>query len=158
MKLNIRDEQEGNETSLIHDLAKQFVRRFDNRARAMGLTRIQWRLLRVLHRHPGLRQTDLAEQLDIAPMSLVHLLNRMEKKKWCRRVDDEKDKRVKRVYLCARVSPYTRKMRTLALSLRKKALRGFSRREHKELVAFLTRIVDNLGSSPSPSHRRSHHE
>ncbi len=158
MKPIIRDQQEGNEAYLIHELAKRYVKLFDTKARKLGLTRTQWKLLRLLHRHPGLRQTDLAEMLDIAPMSLVHLLNRLEKKKWCRRVEDAKDKRVKRIYLNAKVDPYTRRMRTLALDLRKHALRGFSKREHEGLVVLLQRIYDNLGPAPHTPIGRSEHE
>ncbi len=147
--MKLIDQSQDNEAYLIHELAKRYVKLFDEKARKLGLSRTQWKLLRILHRHPGLRQTDLADIMDIAPMSLVHLLNRMEKKKWCRRVQDGGDKRVKRIYLSAKVEPYTRRMRTLALELRKKALHGFSGRDHQQLVALLQRIYDNLGPSPS---------
>ncbi|MBY0427674.1 MAG: hypothetical protein K2Q32_00470, partial [Alphaproteobacteria bacterium] len=90
--------------------------------------------------------------------SLVHLLNRMEKKKWCRRVSDAKDKRVKRIYLSTKVDGYTRRMRTLALDLRQKALHGFSKRDHQQLVALLQRIYDNLGPSPATPIGQSEHE
>jgi DNA-binding MarR family transcriptional regulator len=158
MRPIIRDQIEGNEALLIHELSKRYVKMFDAKARGLGLTRTQWTLLRTLSRHPGLRQTDLAEILDIAPMSLVHLLNRMEKKKWCRRTPDPIDKRVKRVHLAPKVSAYMAEMRQLSLQLRKKALNGFSKDEHEQLMLFLQRIYDNLGASSDTLIGRSHHE
>lgn len=140
----------GNEALLIHELAKQYIKQFDEQARKLGLTRTQWQCLRTLRRNPGIRQTDLAERLEIAPMSLVHLLDRMEKKKWCRRVLDKKDKRVKRVYLDTKVESHTGHMRNLALDLRSNALFGFSAKEHKLLISFLQRIRDNLNSIQTP--------
>ncbi len=146
----IDDVVKGNEALLIHDLAKQYIKQFDEQARKMGLTRTQWQCLRTLRRNPGIRQTDLAERLEIAPMSLVHLLDRMERKKWCRRVTDKKDKRVKRVFLDTKVETYTGHMRSLALDLRSNALFGFSVKEHKLLLAFLQRMRDNLNSIQTP--------
>lgn len=144
MKIILQDIQEGNEAYLIHELARTYLRRFDDKARSLGLTRTQWKLLRYLRRNPGIRQSDLAVLMDIAPMSLVHLLDRMEKKKWVRRVPDTKDRRAKKVYLESKVDPYSARMRNLALALRKMALKDFTPEEHKKLVAFLERIRDNL--------------
>lgn len=144
MKPVLHDTPDGNEAFLIHELAKHYVRQFDEKARALGLTRTQWLLIRTLRRNPGIRQSELAEILEIAPMSLVHLLDRMEKKKWCRRVPDPGDKRAKKVYLDTEVEPYTARMRSLAVQLRMSALKGFSRAEHGVLVALLERMKHNL--------------
>lgn len=149
-KLALEDVVKDNEALLIHELAKQYIKQFDEQARKLGLTRTQWQCLRMLRRNPGIRQTDLAERLEIAPMSLVHLLDRMEKKKWCRRVIDKTDKRVRRVYLDTRVESHTSHMRNLALDLRSNALFGFSRGEHKLLVSYLQRLRDNLNSIQTP--------
>ncbi|NDE91226.1 MAG: MarR family transcriptional regulator [Alphaproteobacteria bacterium] len=148
MKPVLRDTVIANEAFLIHEVAKYYVKHFDTRARKLGLTRSQWRLLRTVRRNPGIRQTDLAEMLEIAPMSLVHLLDRMEKKKWCRRETDKKDKRVKRVYLDSSVEPYTGRMRSIALDIRKNAIKNFTRKDHDTLVMLLQRLRDNLSSSP----------
>ncbi len=158
MKLIIRDRQEGNEAYYIHELAKRHMTLFDEKARRLGLTRMQWQLLRIVQNHPGLRQTDLADMLDIAPMSLVHLLNRLEKKKWCRRVEDVSDRRVRRVYLSSKVGSIIKQMRAMTLELRRKALRGFSKDEHEKLVVYLGRIYDNLEPSPTTPIGQSAHE
>ena len=65
---------------LVHDVARLMRKRLEQRARAagIGLTRAQWQALAYLARSEGINQTCLAQLLDIEPITLVRLLDRLE--------------------------------------------------------------------------------
>ena len=62
---------------LVHDAARALRRSFDARATALGLTTAQWRLLVVLFRLGPVTQARLAERLEVEPISVSRLVDRM---------------------------------------------------------------------------------
>src|ERR1700733_14157430 len=109
---------------LIHDVARLLRWNFDRRARTLGLTRAQWSVLAQLRRQDGLRQTDLAGLLDVQPITLVRLLDRLEKQGWVERREHKTDRRAKRVFLTKRAAPMIERLATLGKEKRKEALSG----------------------------------
>ena len=77
----IHDTDDTNEALLMHDISHQLKICFDRRAQPLGLTRAQWRLLSVLRRNPGIRQSRLAGMLEIEPITLARLLGQAGKKR-----------------------------------------------------------------------------
>jgi len=71
-------------------LMRTFV---DQRARQRGTTRAQWGVLARLRRHEGLNQAALAELLDLQPISLARLIDRLEQQQLVRRGPDPADRR-----------------------------------------------------------------
>jgi len=65
----------------------------------LGLTRPQVRVLVWADYLPGITQAELCERLSSSPMAMTGLLDRMEAKDLVKRVEDPKDRRVKRIYL-----------------------------------------------------------
>ena len=63
---------------LLHDVARLLRKRFEQKARGMGLTRAQWQVLAHLARREGIHQGGLADILDIEPITLVRILDRLE--------------------------------------------------------------------------------
>src|SRR4051795_5270962 len=65
---------------LVHDVARLLRKRLEQRARAAGiaLTRAQWQTLAYLARSEGMNQASLAQLLDIEPITLVRLIDRLE--------------------------------------------------------------------------------
>ena len=73
----------------------------DHRAKQRGTTRAQWVVLFRLRAQEGLSQVDLADVLELQPISLVRLLDRLVEQGLLERCHDPKDRRANRVYLTA---------------------------------------------------------
>ena len=70
---------------LIHDVSRQLRKSFDRHAKAIGLTRAQWRVLAHLSRNEGVKQSELADILEIKPITLARLLDRLSADDWVER-------------------------------------------------------------------------
>jgi DNA-binding MarR family transcriptional regulator len=71
----------------------------EQRARQHGTTRAQWGVMSRLRRQEGLNQAALAEQMDLQPISLARLLDRLQKQSLIERREDPADRRANRLYL-----------------------------------------------------------
>ena len=85
---------------LLHDVARLIRVDADKRARAHGMTRAQWGILIWLERQPGLSQKELAEILEVEPISVARLIDRLESRGMVERRPDPKDRRIWRLHLC----------------------------------------------------------
>jgi MarR family transcriptional regulator, transcriptional regulator for hemolysin len=90
---------------LLHDLGRQLRVDADKRARAHGMTRAQWGILLWLERQPGISQKELAELLEVEPISVARLVDRLEARGMVERRPDPKDRRIWRLHLCAPAHP-----------------------------------------------------
>lgn len=80
---------------LIADTGRLLRKRFDQRAREVGLTRAQWQVLAYLAMNEGINQAGLADLLEIEPITLSRQLGRMEEAGLVIRQPDPKDKRAR---------------------------------------------------------------
>ena len=85
---------------LLHDLGRLLRVDADKRARGQGMTRAQWGILLWLERQPGLSQKELAELLEVEPISVARLVDRLESRSMVERRPDPKDRRIWRLHLC----------------------------------------------------------
>ena len=134
---------------LLHDVSRLLRRRFDGRARTIGLTRAQWSVLAHLSRYEGINQTALADILEIEPITLVHQLDRLEAAGWIERRLDPQDRRVRLLYLTDRGRPILERMHELGAETRAEAVAGLSAAEQDALIDTLLRIKANLSTSPA---------
>jgi MarR family transcriptional regulator for hemolysin len=79
-------------------LLRNFI---DHRAKTRGTTRAQWIVLFRLRQQEGLSQVDLADVLELQPISLVRLLDRLVEHGLLERRHDPKDRRANRLFLTA---------------------------------------------------------
>lgn len=84
---------------LIHDVARLLRVDADKRARAHGMTRAQWAILIWLERQAGLSQKELAEILEVEPISVARLIDRLEARGMVERRPDPRDRRIWRLHL-----------------------------------------------------------
>lgn len=140
----ITDDDSTNEAILVHDIARMMKKHFDRRAKAMGLTRAQWMALSVLRRNVGINQVELADKLDVEPMTVARLVDRLEEAKWVERRTDPVDRRAKRLYLTPRAQQIANQLRVLGLEVRYDALAGVTAKEHAELARILNKIRQNV--------------
>jgi DNA-binding MarR family transcriptional regulator len=84
---------------LLHDVARLLRIDADKRARAHGMTRAQWGILIWLDRQPGISQKELAELLEVEPITVARLIDRLELRGMVERRPDPKDRRIWRLHL-----------------------------------------------------------
>ena len=89
----------------ISDVGRLLRTYADQKARRHGMTRAQWAVLLRLERREGLKQSDLAEDLDIQPITLTRLVDRLCDNGLIERRPDPNDRRAKRLYLTAAARP-----------------------------------------------------
>lgn len=130
-------------------VARLMRRDFDRRVRATNLTQAQWRAILHLARDEGIKQTVLAERLDVKPITLGRLVDRMEAAGWVRRRPDPGDRRASLLYLTPKVQPILEQLRVRAEEAREALLAGISADERKTLVKTLERMKENLLAAES---------
>jgi len=84
---------------LLHDTARLIRVEADKRARVHGMTRAQWGLLLQLDRNPGLSQKEIADLLEVEPISVARLVDRLEANGLVERRADAEDRRIWRLHL-----------------------------------------------------------
>ncbi|MBO0710636.1 MAG: MarR family transcriptional regulator [Acetobacteraceae bacterium] len=84
---------------LLHDVARLLRLDADKRARTHGMTRAQWAILVWLERQPGISQKELAETLEVEPITVARLIDRLEARGMVERRPDPKDRRIWRLHL-----------------------------------------------------------
>lgn len=85
---------------LLHDVARLVRVDADKRARSHDMTRAQWGILIWLERQPGITQKELAEHLDVEPITVARLIDRLEARGMVERRPDPRDRRIWRLHLC----------------------------------------------------------
>ncbi|TJY64705.1 MarR family transcriptional regulator [Sinimarinibacterium sp. CAU 1509] len=131
-------------SSLILETGRLIRQDFRRRAQAHGLTQAQWSALAQLHREPGMTQTTLAERLEVHPVTVTQLLERLVKAGWVRREAHEQDRRAMRVYLDTKAEPLIAELTRLGTETRERALAGITPQQRQQLEALLSQIKSNL--------------
>ncbi len=131
---------------VIHEVARLLRRRFEQYARAdgLGLTRAQCAVLAHLARQEGVNQATLAQILDIEPITLVRLLDRLQEGGYIHRKPDPRDRRAYVLELTAKARPMLDRIYSLAMRVYEEALAGMSKAETAKLVDQLNQIKANL--------------
>src|SRR5262245_56708856 len=114
---------------LLHDAQRHLRKHFDRRATRLELTRAQWRALKAISRQEGLSHTDLAEYLDLEPIPVGRVIDRLEKTGFVERRADPGDRRRWRLHLTAKANAVVDEMEVIAGELRDDALRGIPRED-----------------------------
>ena len=133
---------------LMADVSRLIRRRFDERARLIGATRAQWRTLVVLSRNEGINQGGLAELLEVEPITLCRMIDRLEEAGLVERRRDPGDRRAWRIHLTAKAGPVLEKVRAIADALFEDVLDGIPGPDRDRLFASLERMRENLLAEP----------
>lgn len=131
----------------ISETAHAVRRAFDRRASRLGVTRAQWRVLLRLTREPELRQIDIAEQLDIEPITLCRIIDRLEESGLVERRRDPNDRRAWRLALTASADPLIGELRSLATEVGDEAFGGLDSSQIETLRALLGQVRENLSAA-----------
>ena len=140
---------------LTSDVARLLRRRFDERARAVGITRAQWRTLTVLSRNEGANQGALADLLEVEPITLCRMIDRLAEAGHVERRRDPGDRRAWNIYLTDRSRPLLEQLRMLADAVIGDALDGLDGETQSVLTGALHRMRTNL-TAPEHKERAAH--
>jgi MarR family transcriptional regulator for hemolysin len=132
----------------IAETAHALRRAFDRRAATLGVTRAQWKVLFRVDRQPGLRQVELADILDVEPITLCRIIDRLEEGGLVERQRDPADRRAWRLEVTGQAAPLIAKLRALADDLMAEAFAGLSESELELMRTKLTKIRNNLTANP----------
>lgn len=129
---------------LVSDVSRLLRRSFDERARTIGVTRPQWRVLTTLTRNEGINQGGLAELLEVEPITLCRMVDRLQESGLVERRSDPNDRRAWQLYLTAKAQPLLAQLGAHAEQLFAEALEGLSVEESAALASSLERVRQNL--------------
>lgn len=116
----------------------------DKQATRFGITRAQWAVLAKLERTEGLKQSELAELMEMQPITLTRLVDRLCDNDLIERREDARDRRVNRLYLRPAARPLLAKLGELRAAITRTALSKMSAADAQALVRQLESIKDNI--------------
>jgi MarR family transcriptional regulator, transcriptional regulator for hemolysin len=129
---------------LLHDVARLLRKRFEQRARDLGLTRSQWQALAYLSQNEGIHQGGLADILEIEPITLVRILDKLEARGLVERRQHAADRRIWLLFLTPAAHPVLTEIRGIGEVTRGEALSGITDQERAQLLNVLTIMKSNL--------------
>jgi MarR family transcriptional regulator, transcriptional regulator for hemolysin len=129
---------------LLKDVSRLYTRRFEERAHGLALTLLECKALAYLSKNEGVSQKRLAELIEIDPMGLVRILDRMEADGWVQRRSDPEDRRARSLMLTERAKPILDHIWRLAAETRAEVLEGLTNEERAMLVELLERVHASL--------------
>jgi len=116
----------------------------DKQAARYGITRAQWAVLAKVERCEGLKQTELAELLEMQPITLTRLIDKLCDHGWIERRADQTDRRVNRLYLRKAARPLLGKLSGLRSEITATALDGINPSDAHRLLTLLESIKENV--------------
>ena len=127
----------------IGEAAHALRKAFDRRAVGLGVTRAQWKVLFRLDRQPGLRQIELADMLDIEPITLSRIVDRLEESRLVERRPDPADRRAWRLHVTVQAQPLIAKLKAVAADLAADAFAGIDPKDIETATQVLERVREN---------------
>jgi MarR family transcriptional regulator for hemolysin len=116
----------------------------DQQARQFGISHAQWAVLARLDRTEGLKQSELAELLDLQPISLTRLLDRLAANGLIERKPDPNDRRANRLYLTPAARPLLNRLLELGGGIMEDVLDGLDQKRAEHLLRDLEAVKTNL--------------
>jgi MarR family transcriptional regulator, transcriptional regulator for hemolysin len=131
---------------LVHDVSRLVKRRFDRRARQTGLpiTRRQAAVVLYIARHEGVSQAEVANWLDIEPIALVRMLDKLAEEGLVERRAHPTDRRVRTLWLAPGAAPVVERILDVNQAIREEAFAGAPPGTRDALIEALTVVKDNL--------------
>ena len=126
------------------DTARLLKTYADQRARQFGVSRAQWAVLMRLDRAEGLKQSELAELLDLQPITLTRLLDRLAANGLIERKPDPTDRRANQLYLMPAARPLLNKLAELGTDIMDEVLESLDRKTIERMVRDLEVMKTNL--------------
>lgn len=131
----------------VAETARAIRRAFNRRVVSLGATRSQWRVLARLARSgDAVRQGELAEALDVEPITMCRMIDRLEEAGLVERRRDPQDRRAWRIHLTEKAGPVITGLEAIAEEFTREMLAGVPAAERDATLMALARIRDNLSA------------
>jgi DNA-binding MarR family transcriptional regulator len=131
---------------LLADVSRQLRRAFEHEFRDSSLTQAQARVLVYVLRNEGIRQVQLAELLDVQPITLARLIDQLAAAGMVERRADPTDRRAYLIHLSRVAKPHLLAIEKAAATVRADALRGIDSKQAEKAFSILRRMRDNLAA------------
>ncbi len=138
------DDPDKNLTFMIQDVARLMRRNFNRRVGSLALTQAQWQALAYIKRNPGISQSALADIIEVQPISVARLIDRMEAAGWVERRPDPDDRRAVKLYVQVKSGSVLEQMAVHGAEMRGQAMQNLNQKEKAALLDMLTRMRANL--------------
>lgn len=138
---------------LLHDVARLLHIDADKRARAHGMTRAQWGILVWLERQPGISQKELAELLEVEPITVARLIDRLERRGMVERRPDPRDRRIWRLHLRPQAHDVLREIAEQRAQMTRTVSKGLDRRTLDTTIETLHRMKATMTQESHHSRR-----
>ena len=139
-------ESDRNFAFLVHDVSRLIKRRFDRRARRTGLpiTRRQAAVILYIARNEGVSQSEVATWLDLEPIALVRMLDKLHEEGLVERRAHPTDRRIRTLWLTPAAHPVIERILIINVAIREEAFAGLPARARDTVITILDGIKDNL--------------
>lgn len=132
---------------VMQDVARLMRREMNRRIQSLGLTYPQCAVMGRILAEPGMTQARLSDILEMQPISVARLIDRMEAAGWVERRPHPTDRRAVCLYHTAKAEPILEKVWVQAAENRAEAARGISEKDKELLLDILKRMRANLSGS-----------
>jgi MarR family transcriptional regulator for hemolysin len=129
---------------MLNDVARLLRTYADHKAAQFGITRAQWAVLVRLERSEGLNQTELADLLDLQPITLTRLLDKLSDSGLIERRPDPSDRRAKRLFLTPAARPLLEQLAALGEETMTSTVAGIEHERIAQMVSQLALVKENL--------------
>jgi DNA-binding MarR family transcriptional regulator len=129
----------------IAETSRMIRRHFNRRASELGVTNAQWRVLAWLSHEPRLKQVELAERLDVEPITAGRIVDRLEEAGLVERLSDPVDRRAWRLVVTDKARPIIERLGMLAEDMASDIFSGLEAAEVEEIRAMLAHVRENIG-------------
>ncbi|HTN98394.1 MAG TPA: MarR family transcriptional regulator, partial [Nordella sp.] len=129
---------------LLIDTGRLLRKRFEQNVRGTGLTRAQWQVLKEIYVQEGLNQGALAELLEVEPITVGRLVDRLEHAGLIERRPHPTDRRAWSLYLLPAAHPLLDTLKVIAGETRAELLQGMDDAEIDEAMRLFAKMKDNL--------------
>jgi MarR family transcriptional regulator for hemolysin len=116
----------------------------DKQASRHGITRAQWAVLAKVERCEGMKQSELAELLEMQPITLTRLIDKLCDHGWLERRSDDSDRRVNRLYVRKAARPLLAKLGELRSEITATVFAGIPATEAHRLLTLLDAMKENV--------------
>lgn len=132
---------------MLSDVARLVRRNFNRRVTELKMTQEQWRTIAILSRNPGISQKSLADILEMQPISVGRLIDRLQAAGFIERRPDPADRRAFCLHLTPQADPILKKIKVHANETIRHAMQGISEADQQALFDILARMRTNLAEN-----------
>ena len=133
----------------IGETAHAVRKAFSRRAASLGVTGPQWKVMLKLTLKPGLRQTELADMLEIEPITLSRIIDRLQDAELVERASDPADRRAWRLHVTAKAGPIVEKLKAIAGEMTAEAFAGIDNKDVETTRRVLAQVREQVGQLAS---------